>query len=42
VYINTNLPVDEALKLLDRFDEEWFLDAVDQVDVDFNFNLRFQ
>jgi hypothetical protein len=40
-YILTSLPVDEALVRLDRLDEEWFLDQLDQVGGLFNFNLEF-
>ncbi len=40
-YIQTALPVDEALKRLDQLDEEWFLDQVDLVQDDFNLNLEF-
>lgn len=39
-YILTSLPVNQALDRLDRFDDEWFLDQVDQVDDLFNFNLE--
>ncbi len=40
-YIRTPLPVDEALARLNRLDEEWFLDQLDRVDGQFNFNLEF-
>ena len=40
-YILTPLPVDEALARLDRLDEEWFLDQLDRVGGQFNFNLEF-
>ncbi len=40
-YIHTSLPVDEALARLDRLDEEWFLDQLDRIDGQFNFNLEF-
>jgi len=40
-YILTSLPVDEALARLDRLDEEWFLDQLERVDGQFNFNLEF-
>jgi hypothetical protein len=40
-YIHTSLPVDEALARLDKLDEEWFLDQLDRVDGQFNFNLEF-
>ncbi len=40
-YILTSLPVDEALARLDRLDEEWFLDQLDRIDGQFNFNLEF-
>jgi len=39
-YIRTFLPVDQALAQLDKLDEEWFLDQLDQVDDLFNFNLE--
>jgi len=39
-YIRTSLPVDEALARLDSLDEEWFLDQLDQVGRQFNFNLE--
>ncbi len=40
-YILTPLSVDEAQARLDRLDEEWFLDQLDQVGDLFNFNLEF-
>lgn len=40
-YICTGLPVNEAQARLDKLDEEWFLDQIDQVDDLFNFNLEF-
>ena len=40
-YILTSLPVDEALARLDKLDEEWFLDQLDRVDGQLNFNLEF-
>lgn len=40
-YILTSLPVDDALDRLDRFDEEWFIGQLDQVDGLLNFNLEF-
>ncbi len=40
-YILTSLPVDEAQVRLDRLDEEWFLNQLDQVGDLFNFNLEF-
>lgn len=39
-YIVTSLPVDQALDELDEFDDEWFLDQVDQAGDLFNFNLE--
>ena len=39
-YIITSLPVEQALAHLDQFDERWFLNQVDQVDGNFNFNLE--
>jgi len=40
-YILTSLPVDEALARLDRLDEEWFLDQLDRINGQLNFNLEF-
>lgn len=40
-YILTSLPVAEALRKLDEFDEEWFLNQLDRTNGLFNFNLRF-
>ncbi len=40
-YIASGLPVDEAVKRLDAFDEGWFLDHVDRVAGRLNFNLEF-
>jgi hypothetical protein len=40
VYINTTLPVDEALKCLDLFDKNWFLDHLDRLGHLINFNLE--
>lgn len=40
-YILTSLPVHEALARLHRLDEEWFLDQLDRVGGQFNFNLEF-
>jgi hypothetical protein len=40
VYINTSLPVDEALNRLDRFDNQWFLDHINQIGHLINFNLE--
>lgn len=40
-YIRTPLPVDAAMDRLDRLDDEWFLDRLDQVGELFNFNLEF-
>lgn len=40
-YISTDLPVEEALKRLERFDEMWFLDAMPDIPARLNFNLRF-
>jgi hypothetical protein len=40
-YIITSLPVDEALARLDMLDEEWFLDQLDRVNGQLNFNLEF-
>lgn len=40
-YVLTSLSVDEALAQLDRFDEEWFLDQLDRIDGQLNFDLEF-
>jgi hypothetical protein len=40
-YISTDLPVEEALERLERFDEMWFLDAMPDIPARLNFNLRF-
>jgi hypothetical protein len=40
-YIRTSLPVDEALARLDKLDEDWFLDQLDRVNGQLNFNLEF-
>jgi hypothetical protein len=40
-YIYTSLPTGEAVARLDRLDEEWFLDQLDQTRGLFNFNLVF-
>ena len=40
-YILTSLPVDEALARLDKLDQEWFLDQLDRIGGQFNFNLEF-
>ena len=40
-YIQTSLPVDEALECLNALDEGWFLDQFDYVDGLLNFNLEF-
>lgn len=40
VYINTPLPVDEALIRLDQFDNDWFLDHVNLLSHLINFNLE--
>jgi hypothetical protein len=40
-YIFTALPVIDALKKLDEFDEQWWLDRVDRANGLLNFNLRF-
>jgi hypothetical protein len=39
-YIITNLPVDQALARLSEFDDRWFIQQLDQVGGDFNFNLE--
>lgn len=41
VYIFTALPVTDALKKLDKFDEQWWLDRLDSANGLLNFNLRF-
>ena len=38
-YILNSLPADEALKRLDKLDDEWFLGQFDRVGKLFNFNL---
>jgi len=40
-YINTSLPVEEALQKLDDLDEQWFLNKLDETKGLFNFNLKF-
>lgn len=40
-YISTDLPVEEALERLERFDEMWFLDAMPGTPARLNFNIRF-
>ncbi len=40
-YLETFLPVEEALAKLDEFDEAWFLDALDRAGGKLNFNLAF-
>ncbi|OGF56907.1 MAG: hypothetical protein A2Z21_07335 [Candidatus Fraserbacteria bacterium RBG_16_55_9] len=40
-YIHTDLPPDEALEKLDRFDQEWLLDQLDRIDGKLNFNLKY-
>lgn len=39
-YIRTGLPIDEAQAKLDEFDDEWFLDRIEQVGNYLNFNLE--
>jgi hypothetical protein len=39
--ILTPLPVDEALRRLDKLDMEWFLGQLDRVDGQFNLDLAF-
>ncbi len=39
-YIITSLPVEEAIVCLDLFDENWFLQQLDQVEELFNYNLE--
>lgn len=41
-YIITSLPVEEALRRLSLFDDEWFLDQLDLVGDIFNFNLEIK
>jgi hypothetical protein len=41
VYILTSLSVTDALKKLDRFDEQWWLERIDRANGLLNFNLRF-
>ena len=41
VYISTSMQVTDALKRLDEFDEQWWLDRIDRADGLLNFNLRF-
>lgn len=40
-YIRTSLSADDALKRLERLDEDWFLAKIGQLDGAFNFNLQF-
>jgi hypothetical protein len=40
VLIMTKLPSEEAFPLLQRLDEEWWLDNCDKADCKLNFNLR--
>ena len=39
-YIVTSLPVNDALGLIDKLDDEWFLDQSDKVQDTFNLNLK--
>jgi hypothetical protein len=38
-YIRTPLPIDTALKYLNKLDEEWFIGRFEEVNGLFNFNL---
>lgn len=40
-YVRTSASVDESLARLDRFDEEWFLDQLDRVNGQLNFDLEY-
>ncbi len=40
VYINTALPVDQALQRLEKLDDEWFLDHTNHLGHLINFNLE--
>jgi hypothetical protein len=41
VYVFTSLSVTDALKKIDEFDEQWWLDRIDRANGLLNFNLRF-
>ncbi len=41
VYIFTSLSVTDALRKLDEFDEQWWLEQLDRANSLLNFNLRF-
>jgi hypothetical protein len=41
-YVVTNLPVEEALQQLERFDEQWWLNVLDQAQSKFDVDLRFE
>jgi hypothetical protein len=41
VYIFTSISVTDALRKLDEFDEQWWLEQVDRANGLLNFNLRF-
>lgn len=40
-YVRTCASVDDSLARLDRFDEEWFLDQIDRVNGQLNFDLEY-
>ena len=40
-YVRTSVSVGESLARLDRFDEEWFLDQLDRVNGQLNFDLEY-
>lgn len=41
VYIKTRIPVDEAMRRLEQFDNDWFFDQIDFVGNKIFFNLAF-
>ena len=41
VLIPTKLPVSQALDMLDRFDEEWWLDASERADCKMNIKMEY-
>jgi hypothetical protein len=42
VYVVSNLPLEEALQQLERFDEQWWLNVLDQAQSKFDVDLRFE
>ena len=40
-YIRTSMSAKDAGQQLEQFDNDWFLQRIDQVDGEFNFNLQF-